>query len=332
MPTHPRPPDRKAGWVVFVLLAVSAVLLWPLAPPVILAVWLSEFARVLHRPLTRWLGGRTRLAAAITAIAITAVLIPFVLVLVSLAADAYQLVVQVIKSPRGKAVLEQLVASKGPAKPGTHNLWDVIVSQQERAWMMIQQIAGTAARVLIGLFVLIAGVYGMLVDGRSWYRWIEHHAPIPPAMLARLRDAFLETGRGLFIGIGGAGLLQATVATIAYLALSVPHALELGLLTFCFSLLPAVGTAIVWAPIAVGLALTGRTVAAIVLGVVGVAVIGTVDNLARPFLTRWGRLQLPTYLVLVAMFSGVMLIGAWGVLLAPLAVRLTKAALETQPR
>lgn len=324
-------PDRATTWLTWVLCAVCAILLWPLAPAVMLALWLAGGARVLHRPLTRVLRGRVRLAAALTVVAVTLVLVPFIAVLTSLAADAYGLAVELLQSPRGKQVLEQLVSRHGPSAPGPSGVLDLVLSQQERAWDILRQVAGTATRVVISLVVIIAGTYGVLVDGRRWYEWFEQHAPISPAMLARLRDAFQETGRGLFIGIGGAGLLQAIVATIAYLALGVQHALELGLLTFALSIVPAIGTAAVWVPVAAGLALTGRTGAALILAVCGVAVIGTVDNLVRPWLARWGKLQLPTYLVLVSMFAGVMVIGPWGLLVAPLAVRLAKAALEQEP-
>src|SRR6185436_10017871 len=83
----------------------------------------------------------------------------------------------------------------------------------------------------------------------------------------------------------------------------------------------------VWVPVTAGLALTGRTGAAIALGVVGVGLIGTVDNVARPYLARRGQLQLPTWVVLFAMFGGIELIGGWGLLLGPLALRLAKEAL-----
>ena len=321
--------ERPSRWLTWMLVAACAVLLAPLLPPVMLALWLSALARVVHRPLTRALGDRSRLAAVITVIALLSVLVPFVLVLTSLAADAYQLVTQALQSPRGKEVLEQLVAAKGPAEPGTSSLWDLLLSQQERAWTILRQIAGTATRVVIGLVVIIAGTYAVLVDGSRWYRWLEQHAPIPQDLLGRMRDAFFETGRGLFIGVGGAGLLQAIVATLAYLVLRVPHALELGLLTFCCSIIPSVGTALVWAPVAAGLALTDRTGAAVVLSVCGIAVIGTVDNLVKPLLARRGSLQLPAYVVLVSMFAGVQVIGPWGLLVAPLMVRLAKAALES---
>lgn len=319
--------ERRLGWVGWGLVVASAVLLAPLLPAVMLALWLAALARVLHAPLARALGGRVRLAAAITLIAVVIVVIPFALVVISLAADAYHLVTELVQSPKAKEMLEELVAQNSAPGPRA-SPWHLVLGQQERAWAVLRQVAGTATRAIIGLVVIFAGTYTVLVDRGRWYSWFEQYGPIPPAMLSRLRDAFFETGRGLFIGIGGAGLVQAIIATVLYLVLRVPHALEFGMLTFAFSIIPAVGTAIVWAPIAVGLALADRGGAALVLTVCGLAVIGTVDNLVRPFLARRGRLQLPTYVVLVAMFAGVQVIGAWGLLVAPLTVRLAKAALE----
>jgi predicted PurR-regulated permease PerM len=181
--------------------------------------------------------------------------------------------------------------------------------------------------VVIGLLILVAGIYSLLVEGEGWWAWIEAHAPIAPAHLQRLGDAFRETGRGLWFGVVGAGAVQATAATIAFLALGVPHALPLGLLTLVFSVIPAIGTAIVWIPVAAGLALTGRTEAAIVMAAIGVLVISSIDNLARPWLARRGRLALPSWVVLTAMFGGIELVGGWGVLFGPLVVRLAKEAL-----
>src|SRR5690606_329221 len=103
-------------------------------------------------------------------------------------------------------------------------------------------------------------------------------------------------------------------------------ALALGMLTLIFSVVPAIGTALVWVPVAAGLFLTGQEAGAIVLLVIGVAVIGTIDNIARPYLARRGKLLLPTYVVLLALFGGVERMGAWGLMLGPLIVRLVKEA------
>ena len=127
--------------------------------------------------------------------------------------------------------------------------------------------------------------------------------------------------------------MQALVATVAYLVLGVPQALALGLLTLMFSIVPLVGTAIVWAAGRGRARADGpRWARGIGLAIFGIVVIGSIDNLARPWLARRGKLQLPTFVVLVSMFGGVELFGGWGIIFGPLVVRLAKEALEAASR
>src|SRR5205085_4284904 len=85
--------------------------------------------------------------------------------------------------------------------------------------------------------------------------------------------------------------------------------------------------AVVWVPVTAGLALTGQTGKAITMGVIGIGVVSTIDNLARPWLAHRGQLKLPTWIVLVAMFGGIEVMGGWGLIMGPLFVRLAKEAL-----
>ena len=321
-----------AGWIVAALLVATAVVFVPFAPWAILALWLGLYARRIHAPLTRRLGARPRLAAALTTSLLAMIALPIAAVIASMVDDAVVLVRNVASSDRASAMFEQLVQSGGAGGAGgaggePQSLTSVLAGQGDRAWAIVQQVAGAAAHVVIGLLILVAGIYGVLVEGAGWWTWIELHAPIAPPHLRRFADAFRETGRGLWFGVVGAGAVQAGAATVAFLALRVPHALPLGLLTLIFSVIPAVGTAIVWIPVAAGLALTGRTEAAIVMAAIGVLVIGAIDNLARPWLARRGELALPSWVVLIAMFGGIELIGGWGVLFGPLVARLAKEAL-----
>lgn len=320
--------QRAILWLALGLVVASAFTLWPFAPWVVLAVWTGVSGRRVHRPLTRLLGGRPRTAGVITVAMLTFLLAPVVLVLTLLVADAIRLIDQLLTSDRAQDLLRQLVSDRDPKADTSSGLLELAMSQGGRAWEIVQQIAGTAAGVVIGLVVLVAGIYGVLIEGDRWYAWIEAHVPISAVALRRFADAFTETGRGLFVGIVGAGLAQATVATILYVALGVPQPFALGFLTLVFSVIPAVGTAIVWGPVAAGLALTDRPLAALVLTIAGVVVISTIDNLVRPWLSRRGKLQLPTYVVLVAMFGAIEVMGPWGVLIGPLIARLTKEALE----
>ena len=318
--------ERKpVMWLALGLIAASAILLAPFAPYALIAVWLAVWMRPSQQRLAAKLGDRPQLAALAMTAAVLVAACGLVLLLVPLAADAYELIVKTISSGQGKQIFASLVS---PGGEGGELSIEQLASHTDRAWPILQRIAGTAAQALIGAFVFFAGVYAVLVEGAGWYQWIERHAPASPSTVRRLAGAFQETGRGMFFGVVGAGLLQSIVATVAYLALGVPQALALGLLTLACSVLPAVGTAIVWVPVAIGLALTGQTTEAIILAVCGIAVIGAIDNFARPFLARRGRLQLPTYVVLLAMFGGIAVLGGWGLILGPLAVRMAREAIE----
>ncbi|MCX5747216.1 MAG: AI-2E family transporter, partial [Proteobacteria bacterium] len=307
---------HRLTWIAGALVVAATVFVVPMAPAVILAVWAAEGLRVLHTPLTRALRGRSHLAAALTTMLLLLVAIPLGIVIASVAMDAYGLIVQVVESGR-------FIDTRRTSDP-----LQLLIDQREQAWAMASSIAGTTTRSGIGIFVFVAGTYGVLIEGPTWWAWIRDHTPLSTRSLDVFHHAFFETGRGLLIGIGGAGLLQALAATIAFIALGVPHAFALGFLTLCASVLPAIGSALVWVPIAIGLAVTGRTTAGIVMASVGVLVISTIDNLVRPMLARRGHLQLPGFVVVVAMFGGVETMGGWGLVIAPLVVRLAKAALE----
>lgn len=335
------PMTRPQSWIAVGMLAAAGLVVAPFLPWIVLALWLGLYARRVHGPLARRLGGRDATAAVLTVSLLLIVALPIAAIITSIVIDLVALVRALLESEQARAVLVRLVESGGaaagaggPSAPSAggalaagRGALDLLMAQGDRAWAIGRLVADVAAHMVVGLLVMVTGMYGVLMSGPRWYAWLERHGPLAPAHLARYGAAFVETGRGLWFGIVGAGLLQSIVATAAFLVLGVPSALALGLLTLLLSVVPAIGTALVWAPVAAGLAVTGRTTAAIALAVVGVSVIGTVDNVARPWLARRGELALPTWAVLISMFGGIELIGGWGVLFGPLALRLAKEAL-----
>jgi predicted PurR-regulated permease PerM len=322
--------DRTMRWLATALVVGAGVIAWPYAPWILLAIWIAAFARGPCARLARGLGGRRSLAAALTIIALALLLVPLVVLAASLVGDAIELVDRALATDRAQEFLRRLVQGDGRER-SLSDLVDLATANGGHAWAIVRQLVGTVAQIVIGVVILVAGAYAMLIDGPRWYAWLERHAPIPRDALGRLSAAVLETGRGLFVGVVGAGLAQSIVATIVYVALDVPRPFALGLLTLACSVIAVIGTGIVWVPVAAGLAITGRPVAALVLAIAGVALIGTIDNVVRPYLARRGHLQLPTYAVLVSMFGGIALLGARGLLIGPLVVRLARAALEPAP-
>jgi predicted PurR-regulated permease PerM len=255
---------------------------------------------------------------------------PLLLIVVPLSLDAIDVVRKVSQSADARALLQKLVEPNGVAGPDDGKLARLINLVTEHgapAWSLVTLVVAAAGDALLGIFVLIMGTYAGLVEGEAAWQWLEEHAPIEPVALRRMGHAFAETGRGLFIGIGGAALAQSLAATALYAALGVPRALVLGLLTLIVSIIPSIGTALVWGPVALALALTGRPLAGGVLLVFGVIVIGSLDNIVKPLLAKWGHLQLPTFLVLIGMLGGFVVVGPWGLLLGPLVLRLAKEAI-----
>jgi predicted PurR-regulated permease PerM len=123
------------------------------------------------------------------------------------------------------------------------------------------------------------------------------------------------------------GLLQGLVAMIGYLACDVPQAWVLGVVTVFASVVPSVGAALVWAPVTLGLLLAGRPGAALTMLVIGSAA-SLVDNVLRPVLSRYGKLNMHGLLLFAAMLGGIAIFGASGLLLGPLLVRLAIECLK----
>lgn len=321
--------------VMVTLVLAAAVTFVPLWAPLVLAAWVAVMTRPLLTRIQKITGGRDRAAGAIVLAMVIIILVPVGVALLSLVRGAADLGKGLLASNGAKNALITVVSGGAPA-PGSGPL-DVLASPQKiialvqehgaQAASIASGVAGAATEALLGLFIFLYAVFVFLVDGPGYYDWFEKHAPIEIEHTRRLVAAFNETGRGLFVSVGLTGLAQGLVATMTYFALGVPRALVLGLLTCVASLIPSFGTALIWVPIAIGLAFAGKTAAAIIMTAVGTVVIGTVDNVMRPVFARYGKLHLSSFVLLTAIFGGLAIFGAWGLLLGPLFARLAKEAL-----
>lgn len=315
-------------WTVVGLSLAALFTMHKLWAPVLLAAWTAILAQPLHTRLLR-LGGRSRAAGVLTVAFVVLAIAPLVLVGLSLAGMAVDLVHSLERSTGGRDAFNTILStqpSSGVDKTDVERGFDLARQHGTSAMKAASTLFGAATAVVIGMFVFLTGFFAFLTDGARARQWLFSHSPLPREHMARFASAFVETGRGLFFGVGVTALLQGGLATIGYVVIGVPQALVLGLVTTLAALIPSIGTGLVWAPVTVALFLADRNAAAIALLVVG-CVISITDNLVRPWLSRYGHLQLPTFVVLVAMLGGLAVFGAWGILLGPLLVRLAVEAL-----
>jgi predicted PurR-regulated permease PerM len=94
------------------------------------------------------------------------------------------------------------------------------------------------------------------------------------------------------------------------------------------ALLPAVGSALVWAPAAIWLALSGSLVKGIILALVGVLVLGNVDNVVRPLLLS-GSARMNTLVLIISLLGGVSAFGFIGIVLGPVVAAVFTALVES---
>lgn len=337
----PGPPDRTLpvhGVPVLgrlILGGIAIGLLWmgwrtlePVSGPLILAAWMAHLLRPWYRRVVRWTKGSDRAAAVITMGLVIALLAPIAGAATTLISGGRDLVALIMKSEGGKGALQALVSGGGGgARPTLANLPNLLKEYGASAYTTLQSVATISAEMFIALFIFYAAFFAMLVSGHTQHAWALRHAPIGPRPVTRLVRAFHEAGRGLLVGTGLTALVQGALATIAYFALGVPRALVLGLFTMVAALIPSVGTALIWVPVAAGLALTGSVAKAIILATIGLTVIGLSDNILRPVLAHTAHLELNATLTLVAMLSGISAFGAFGLFLGPLILRLAAEAL-----
>lgn len=182
---------------------------------------------------------------------------------------------------------------------------------------------------LLTLFFTAIATYFVL---QSWERLAlaaEVILPIHPRhtriVFAQLRDV----GRHVFLGTLTTALVQGTLAGLGFWVCGVPQPAFFGVLASVASLLPAVGTLLVWAPLGVYLMLIGSTGAGVALLIYSVVVVvGFSDYVLRPYLVGDNEL-VPTLLTFVALFGGVEVFGLRGLVVGPIVVTLAVALLRT---
>lgn len=311
-------------WLVGGLTLAAAAALVPFWAPLLLAAWFAIIVWPLQQRLTKSLHRPKLSAALLTSVLVLVILLPVVVATLSLSGSAMTLGQRVVESKNGAEALKALSSGDSAGfdlkqlDPG-HAL-NLVRQHGATALGAARKIFGAASVVVLGLVVFVAGFYTFLTEGRAAHGWLLERAPLSHAHFHRLANVFTEVARGLVVGVGLTALSQGAVATIGYLVTGVPQALVLGLLTVFASLIPSVGSALVWVPVTAGLALSGRPGAALAMLVIGLFV-SVVDNLLRPLFARYAELRMNSLLLFVAMLGGIVLFGTWGLLLGPLLVR-----------
>jgi predicted PurR-regulated permease PerM len=182
-------------------------------------------------------------------------------------------------------------------------------------------IGANAASFLLAFGIGLYVMYFLLRDGEHIGPAILRALPIKPAIASRLAEKFVIVVRATIKGSGLVALAQGSLGAVTFWIVGLPAALLWGMLMVVAALLPAIGPAIVWGPVAVYLLATGAIWQAVVVVLSGMLVIGLVDNILRPLLV--GRdTGIPDWMVLVTTLGGIELVGISGIVVGPVVAAL----------
>lgn len=170
-----------------------------------------------------------------------------------------------------------------------------------------------ASTAFLGLF------YFACKDGEYWYQRVVRALPSRFG-LEPLFERLGASASSLFWGVAGTCLLQGVAGGIIFLIMGLPSPFIAGSLMAIGALLPAVGTALVWLPVAVWLAITGSWGKALILIALGGGIIGTMDNVTRPLLAKAGGGQMSILTVTIGAIGGIAALGLTGIIVGPLAL------------
>jgi predicted PurR-regulated permease PerM len=331
------------GYVLgFIVIAVSLAFAWILWPYFAALLW-SVVAAIVFGPLYRRIERRTQrpsLAAGLTVlIVVVLVIVPLSLLAAALVQESAGLVARIQSGEinlnaqfQGLFDLLPTWATDLLARFGITDLGDAREKLSAGVVRASQFLAAHALTVgqstfgfFVGLFIMLYLVFFLLRDGDHLVARLTRAIPLPANQQRDLIGKFIVVIRATVKGSLLVAIAQGALGGLIFWLLGIQAALLWAVVMTFVSLIPALGAALVWAPVALYLLATGSIWQGIVLIVFGVLVIGMIDNVLRPVLV--GKdIKMPDWMVLLATLGGLEVFGMNGLVLGPVIAALFIAA------
>ena len=333
-PSPRHSPTLQERTLIWLLVGVSIAFAWVLVPFYSAVLWGAIIAIVfmpLHRMLLERFKGRENWAALATlVIVLVIVILPLIMMTGSLVQEGARVVKQIQSGEINFArYFEHIVAAL--PQPiiellDRYGLADMPAIQRRIGESMgrvsqffatkVLSIGQDTLEVVVGFFITLYLAFFLLRDGRALARGMRNAIPLREEDKRQLFGKFTTVIRATVKGNVVVAIVQGALGGLAFWVLGIKGALLWAAVMAFLSLLPAVGAALVWLPVAIYLIATGAVWQGVGLIAYGVLVIGLVDNVLRPILVGKDT-KLPDYVVLISTIGGMALFGINGFVIGP---------------
>lgn len=326
---------------LWLLLLVSLAFVWVLKPffgPIFWACAIAIIFSPVHQRLLPRLKHRANLTALLTLlISLIIVILPVIVITMSVVSQGISLYEQL---DAGNINLEKIVTEISSRFPFLEDLLlrfniqlddlqeNVTAAALASGKFLAERslnIGQNAFQFILNFGVMIYLTYFMLRDGHRILDLLMQALPLGDDRERLLFGKFVEVTRATVKGNIVIAIIQGALGGLIFWFLDIPAPVLWGVVMAIVSLIPAVGAALIWAPVAIYLFAAGDYIDGIILTAVGTLVIGLVDNILRPILV--GRdTKLPDYIVLLSTLGGIALFGINGFVMGPLVAALFVAS------
>ncbi|AKI00351.1 putative permease [Hoeflea sp. IMCC20628] len=307
------------------------VLLLPFYTAILWAIILAIIFHPVQKYLVRRLNGRPGAAALLNVLmCVCLVIVPVVIILASIAQEGTSLYQQVSSEEfnlRGRveqftSALPSFIERWTPIELG--NFPDLKGKFSEGILQTSQSMAGhlvnageTTLNFFIGSGIMLYLLFFLFRDGECLVAKIKRAMPLSDEYSSQFLEKFTSVINATVRGNIIIAVIQGTIGGVTFWALGIEAALLWGVVMTFFSMLPAVGAALIWGPAALVLIFSGAWLKGVILILVGTLIIGLIDNLLRPPLVG-KESKLPDYMVLISTIGGMALFGINGFIVGPL--------------
>jgi predicted PurR-regulated permease PerM len=316
----------------------------PFLLSILLALILSTLVDPIYEKLTRRMKDHRSLAALVILLGLTVVIIvPVIFLSVSLAREANDAYQQLRAPETLKKITSWLNPGTNPllarVQPWLPSSWRLenleitaqLGSQAQRIGAAALAVATTFAagifNFLVDYFVMLVVLFFLLRDADYFAESVRRISPLTLRQENLFVERFRVVTRATVLGNLLTALAQGTISGLLFLSLSLPNPILWGSLTALLSLVPLIGTALVWVPWTIYLIAVGSYTKAVIFLVGQVVVVGGVDNFLRPALIE-GKVRMHTLVVFFSILGGIGYFGILGMFFGPLVFAIAVAFLE----
>jgi predicted PurR-regulated permease PerM len=333
--------ERPHQFILLGFLAVSLYscywLVKPFLQPIILAMLIGMLTYPAHDWLVAKLNGRKNIAAMVSTLVLALVfLIPALLVLVAILRQGVSYSAIVMEWATGDNIhhllnrpfMLDIKEWLGRVLPASALDPEAIKAQALTSARVVgKNFAGVSTAMLgsltsfmIDFMLLLFALFFVLRDHDKLIIFIRHALPLSRSQEDMLLKEVRDVSKSALLGSLLTAVTQGIVGGFGLWLAGFP-ALFWGAIMAVASLIPVVGTALVWVPAAIFLFLTGDTGWAIFMLVWGVVVVGSIDNFLRPLFMQGATMT--TVVVFFSLLGGLQVFGLIGVIYGPIIISIT---------